>query len=341
MESDTLVSLILAVEDLYYVLYARLAIEVGNVQLCTSFDLDIRGMSGKDVVLLPDPERLLDILAACKKFVDSPRICQVLNEEIIKQHQEKFMQENIQRYRDSEDNNATGINWQVVENDDELGYRRHIREMINDPDSEFQKWKGLNPVFKMAPNEILAFLSEKYLSATPREVSTGVNTPSSALPFVDPTNMDPFIWETKTIRAHRQATLAILESRCVGEVRREQDKEGTGTHLMDYVKEKKCICFNTCSCAHDCTYDVERPCPCAERMMRALQLEESDQSLGQQCTILAEVIFEGLVAMKKEATMDDMCRDLLLGIELFYKEVWKKRSSQAEKHNRNQDGNGN
>ncbi|KAL1970444.1 hypothetical protein VTN77DRAFT_4088 [Rasamsonia byssochlamydoides] len=319
MGSDTIVTLILAIEDLYYVLYARLVIEIGNVQLCSSFNLDIRRLSGKDIIVLPEPSHLLAILNICKGVLDARQVCQVLNEEIIEQHQEEFVQQAIKKYRDM-----------GRQPDDVLGYRRHVRKLINDPDSGFsQEWRGLNPVYQMAPKEILAILSEKYLSVTPREKPAG-NVVSLDLPFIDPNTVDPGIWEQKIIRAHRQATLAILEGKSVGEVRREDDR---GCNLMDYVKEKKCVCFSFCSCARECTKDAERLCPCAERMMRGLLVEQSGQTFAERCRMLAEVVFEGLSAVKREASEDEMASELTLGLELFKKEVLKHRQAKNETRN--------
>lgn len=315
MVSDNIVTLIFAIEDLYYVLYARLAIEIGNVQLCSSFNLDIRGLSGKDAVVLPEPRHLLAILNICKEVLDARQVCQVLNEEILKRHQEEFVQQAIKEYSDM-----------GRQPDDMFGYRRHIRELVNDPTSRFsQQWRGLNPVYQMAPKEILAILSEKYLSATSPEKRAD-NAVALELPFVDPNTVDPDVWERRTVRAHRQATLAILEGKSVGEVRREADE---GFNAMDYVKEQKCVCFGFCSCAEECTRDAERLCPCAERVMRALVVEQAGQNFGQQGSLLAEVVFEGLSAVRRDASKYDMARELTPGLDLFKNEVVKLREART------------
>lgn len=308
--------MIKAVEDLYYVLYARLAIETGNVQLCSSFNLDIRRLSGRDTFQLPEPSHLILILRACKDVLEVPEVCKVLDAEIVTQHQEDFVRRAMANF---EEKGHTA--------NDLLGYRRYIMSLIEQGDSEFcQNWRGLNPVYQMAPGEILAMLSEKYLSVAAVEKNSNYATDEN-LPFIDRERVDPDEWERQIILDNRQATWAKLEGKSVGEMRREDERRP----LLDYVKEYKCICLSFCSCANDCTNDVERPCPCAERMMRILLAEQSTsprgQAFGQRCADLAALVFEGLASVYRGAHGSEMAMELKSALDLFKREVLNERRS--------------
>lgn len=320
--SNSLLTLIKTIEGLYYVLYARLTIEIANVHLCSSFDLDIRRMSGKDSLLLPEPSHLYAILRAFKDFLRSPDICSVLDREIIKQHQEDFVHRAVEK--------TTQMGHAP---DDLVGYRRHILKLVSDPNSPFcRRWRGLYPIYQMAPGEILAILSEKYLSVEPRQMNLNSEAGTRELPFIDPERVDPDLWEREIIQDNRQATWAKLEGKSVGEMRREDKRRP----LVDYVRERKCICFSFCSCANECTNKVERPCPCAERMMRILLAEQDPGSYGltfpEHCNELAEVAFEGLAAIHRGAeNLDDaVAIEVKFSLDLFEKEVAHHRDAAAK-----------
>ncbi|KAJ9207884.1 hypothetical protein DTO164E3_170 [Paecilomyces variotii] len=310
--SNSIPTLIKTIEDCYYVLYARLAIEMGNVQLCASFNLDIRRLSGRDTMTLPEPSHLYLILRACKEVLEAPEVCKVLDAEIVKQHQEEFVRRAMAEFEQKE-HTANDL----------LGYRRYITSLIEQEDSEFSRtWRGLNPVYQMAPGEILAMLSEKYLSVEPVKKNSTLATRD--LPFIDRERVNPDAWEREIILDNRQATWAKLEGKSVGEMRREDERRP----LLDYVKECKCICFSFCSCATECTNNVERLCPCAERMMRILLAEGSsprDQAFGQRCADLAALVFEGLASVYRGAHGSEMAMELKSALDLFKREVLNER----------------
>ncbi|KAN0080923.1 Protein phosphatase 2C (PP2C)-like domain containing protein, partial [Elaphomyces granulatus] len=306
--SNSVPTLIKTVEDLYYVLYARLVIEMSNVQLCSSFDLDIRCTNGMDRFFLPEPKHLYAIFCSCKDVLDSPQVCKELDKEIIRQHQERFIRKAIRK--------STGTNASSNASDS-TGYRRYIMQLTSDPNSPFcQKWRGLNPVFQMAPGEILAVLSEKYLSVTPRE--RRISNALKHFPFLDWESVDSGIWERKAIEAHRQATLAMLEGKSVGDKRREDYNRP----LIEYVRERKCVCYGFCACAKRCTQNAERLCPCAERTMSIfLSLDPEELPFGSRCTILAEIIFDGFSKVPREDANTEIAEEVQFALDIFEREI--------------------
>jgi hypothetical protein len=303
--SNSIPTLIKIVEDLYYVLYARLVIEMSNVQLCSSFNLDIRRKAGMDRFFLPEPKHLYAIFCSCKDVLDSPEVCKELDKEIIKQHQERFIRETARRSTDMKASDYAG---------DSTGYRRYIMQLTSDPNSPLcQKWRGLNPVFQMAPGEILAVLSEKYLSVTPRE--RRISNALKHFPFLDWESVDSELWERKAIEAHRQAALAMLEGKSVGDKRREDFNRP----LIDYVRERKCVCYGFCACAKRCTHDAERLCPCAERTMSIfLSLDPEELPFASRCTILAEIIFDGF---SKVDASTEIAEEVQFALDIFEREI--------------------
>ncbi|KAI9043797.1 uncharacterized protein KD926_002687 [Aspergillus affinis] len=108
--------------------------------------------------------------------------------------------------------------------DDLPGYRRDIMSVASDSSSPFrQKWTNGTLLYDMPPEEVLTVLSEKYLALTPKVIFLD-KLPKSELPFVNSELADPEVWERELIKDHRQATLAKLEGKSVGDVRREDDR---------------------------------------------------------------------------------------------------------------------
>lgn len=314
VRSSSLVELKEVVEDLYYAVYSRLIAEMANVELCSSFTVHIRRMSAKDSIGLPEPSHMYKIFLSCKEILDSPKICSGLNKHTIQMCQEGFIR------RVAEKISQTGFSY-----DDILGYRRHIvKEVANECSPFCHKWLPLSVVYRMPPAEILASLSEKYLSIVPKGAISD-EVPVSKLPFVNPDTIRPDIWEHQVINDHRQATLAKLEGKSIGDTRREDDER----RLLDFAKERKCVCASTCTCAYECTLDVERPCPCAPRMIRIMlatrRQDPGAQPLGARCSGLAKALFDGLAVINREVSDTEMVEELGRSLRLLEEEIQKER----------------
>lgn len=314
MRSVSLPELKEMVENLYYAVYARLIAEMANVELCSSFTVDIRRVSAKDTIALPEPSHMYKIFLSCKEILDSSSICSELNKHTIQVCQEGF----IRRVGNRMSHGSIPL-------DDLLGYRRHILNEVSNELSPFcQKWRRLSVVYRMPAAEVLAVLSEKYLSIMPKS-AVSEEIPVSDLPFINPDTIRPDVWECQIIQDHRQATLAKLEGKSIGDIRR----ENSGRRLLDFVKERKCVCPSTCTCAPECTMDVERPCPCAPRMMRIMVAKRrrgpGAQPLGVRCSGLAKAIFDGLAVINRQVGDSEMVEELGRALQLLEEEIQKER----------------
>ncbi|KKZ62166.1 hypothetical protein EMCG_03304 [[Emmonsia] crescens] len=169
MAQDSTAQLLQTIEDLFYALHARLSIEIANVQLSESFQLDIHSQTGlmrQNGYLavasaagqyLPVPDHIKTIFQACKRLLTSEDICGILDQEIIRMHQAAYVQQAVEAYV------ANNKNRGYCHPDDVLGYRRHVEMVALDPSSPFaRQWIGLNPIYKHAPGMVLATLSNKY-----------------------------------------------------------------------------------------------------------------------------------------------------------------------------------
>ncbi|KAA8643591.1 hypothetical protein EYZ11_011276 [Aspergillus tanneri] len=317
--TDSLVELIDAVEGLYYAIYSRLIMEIANVDLSSCFHLSLQRMASKDASALPEPSHLSRILCLCKEILELPTVCRDINSALVKQHQHEYVRHSVDR--------VGNIGFCL---DDLLGYRRYILGVATNDSSAFrQKWSDADLMYEMPPEEILAILSEKYLAIASKMVFQ--DEPStSELPFVNPEKVDPEIWEQELIKDHRQATLAKLEGKCLGEVRRDDDRR----RLSDYMKEQKCICRSSCSCAWDCTLDPERRCPCAERLMRIMLAKRrkgpGSRHFGVRCSSLAKAIFQGVSCIRRDVDDYEIAVELDRALLLFTEEVQKQRVAAAK-----------
>ncbi|KAH8431865.1 uncharacterized protein LDX57_009516 [Aspergillus melleus] len=317
--SDSIANLIDAVEGLYYALFARLIMEMANVDLCSCFHLNLHGMTGKASCTLPEPTHLFKILLFCKRMLESPAICLHIHKELVRQHQSEYVRRAISRFE------SMGVFL-----DDLLGYRRDIMSVASDSSSAFrQKWTNGILLYDMPPEEVLTVLSERYLALTPK-VTFQDELPTSELPFVNSELADPEVWERELIKDHRQATLAKLEGKSVGDVRRVDERR----RLSDYVKENKCICRSSCTCAWDCTLDPERPCPCAERQMRVLLVKRrkgvSPREFGARCSSLAKAIFQGISCLRRDVEDQEIAKEFDRALLLFAEEIQKQRLTTAK-----------
>lgn len=344
--SSSLPQLKEVVENLYYAVYSRLVVEMANVDLCASFTVSIRCMTAKDVFALPEPGQMYKIFLACKEILDSPSIHSHLNTATIHACQKGFFHRLATKFSitpgfssgnsSSNDNNDDENN---DDDDDTMSYRRHIISEISSGIPPFcNKWLRLSAVYHMPSVQVLALLSEKYLSIMPKAPITG-EIPVSDLPFVNPDTIRPDVWERQIIQDHRQATLAKLEGKSIGDIRREDSDSSSSAsssaRLMGFAKERKCVCASTCTCASDCTLDVERPCPCAPRMMRVLLAGRrrgpgaAALAFGARCSGLAKAIFDGLAVMCREVSEAEVVKELGRSLVLLEEEVHKERAAAA------------
>lgn len=171
-------------------------------------------------------------------------------------------------------------------------------------------------------------MSEKYLTIMP-QVSATEDFPAIELPFIDRDSIQPEIWQRENVLDNRQATLAKLEGRSVGDMRRDDSRR----RLLDFVKEKKCICRSSCSCATDCTMDVVLPCPCSERILCIAQAKRyeraGEQDFGPRCGSLARAFFEGLAMVGREVAHYELVAELHRAMQLFEELVGKQRQAAA------------
>ncbi|KAL5333494.1 hypothetical protein BJX70DRAFT_392151 [Aspergillus crustosus] len=314
--SNSITDLIDNTETLYYALYASLIMEIAAADLCASFTLEIRRLVVKSAFVLPEPNQLCRILFLCKLTLDDPSVCENLNVELVKQHQKEYIRCGIEKLP------VAGF---IL--DDLVGYRRYALTLINNQTSEFcQRWIRPSVLYQMPPEEVLTLQSEKYLAFTPKSTVQRV-APALNLPFIDLKTVHPDIRQRDLILDHRQATLAKLEGKCIGEVRRKDGRR----RLIDLVRERKCICRSVCICSLECTQDVERCCPCAERMLSLMVAKRRNSvgplPFGPRCSALARAIFHGVASIRLDADDKEISAELDRATMIFAEEIRKQRSA--------------
>ncbi|KAL2821730.1 hypothetical protein BDW59DRAFT_174085 [Aspergillus cavernicola] len=312
--SNSITDLVANTENLYYALYARLIMEIASADLCSSFTLGFRRMPINNSFVLPEPSQLCKILFVCKHILDDRTVCLNPNKALIKQHQNEYIRRAVDKIH--------GAGFIL---DDFVGYRPYALSIVNDEFSEFcRKWSKSSALYQMPPGEVLTLQSEKYLSFSPK-AAVQEAVPALNLPFIDQHTVNPDIWERELILDNRQATLAKLEGKCIGETRRQDDRR----RLIDLVRERKCICRPVCSCAWDCTLEVERQCPCSERML-SLMVAKRRRSVGPlpfgpRCSALAKAIFQGVASIRIDADDVELSAEMDRAILIFTEEIRKQR----------------
>lgn len=320
MTSRSIGVLIETAEKLFYVLQARLIMEMATVELCSSFTVSVHHLTIDDTFVLPHPRQMYKIMFAFKEMLDAPDVCSILDKEVLKQYEEEF----IERAVLDVVANGPGVS-------DFLGFRSCIMGAIADPTSSFnRKWNTLTDVYKMPPADVLLTHSEKYMSILPKtDVQHDIAT--ADLPFANTDGIHPDKKDRERVLAYRTATLAKLEGTTVGDIRRDNGRAS----LIQLVSEKKCICLYTCTCAKDCTNIVERNCPCSERLLRILLSQGRETPgrapFGVRCGSLARVVFESLVAMKSENDDQELTAEVDWATQLFEHEVWVQRQFATKK----------
>lgn len=315
IRTDSLGTLIEIVENLYYVLYSRLVLELANIELSSLFEITTRPWTAYHEFVLPASDHLYRILVAFKDILDAPSMCEAIRTDLVTYYQESYIHRMATHDSVKED---------VL--DDILGFRRYAVSVISDKNSAyFVKWNSLIPFFDSISPKLLAILAEKYLTHTPKFLLE-YDIPLSKLPFAYNRKLDLAAWERERQFDHRIATLAKLEGRVVGEERRDDYRLG----LLTLVKQEKCICISICSCALACTYDVERPCPCSERHLR-IMLARRRQDTGTsdfmtRANTLGRAFFEGLAVLNPDTKARHLSTELRFAFENFQLEIQKERA---------------
>ncbi|GLA23166.1 hypothetical protein AnigIFM63326_006795 [Aspergillus niger] len=222
--STKIAPLVECVEKLYHALYARLVMELVVVDLCSCFKIEVSRVSSHNNFMLPEPRHLYNIFLACKQVLDSSTVCRFFKKDFVQNYQATFIHRAV-----------TKLNSMPFVMDDLIGYRRFALGIIDNPDSPFrQRWAGSGLIYHMPPPRVLIVHSEKYMSFTPRQTYQFM-IPQQPLPFIQRHNADPTFMENARTSDHRQAALAMLEGKTVGDLR----NEGTIQQLIEYAKRRK------------------------------------------------------------------------------------------------------
>lgn len=310
------------VENLFYTLYSTIELELACIELCSLFKISGRLTTTHEKFYLPEPKHLYRIFLSFKDVLDSPLICEnsrsTVVQDLVLQYQESHIRGLMLK------GSVRGFN-----KDDLLGYRRYAQNIVSERTSVYsQKWNQLIRFFDAIPSEVIAVMSEKYFILAPKEVPEEDIT-AAELGFVDPKVANPITGERDIILDHRMASLAALEGRSVGEVRRDDPK----VRLMSIVKYHKCICTSSCFCAEKCTKDVERWCPCAERHLR-LMMARRRKGTGRfnfatRVNNIARFCFQGLAGLRWDVSDHLLVAELGAIFDMFDVEVMKERSGVA------------
>lgn len=312
LENGSVIDFILAIEDLYSCLYARLVVEIGLVHFCSSFVGNGQRRRSKTQPQLPDSEHIYSILTMCKSALEDESICSAFDNRMINYHQKYYVVEMTRKYRM---HGTLPL--------DHTGFRAHVYEAILDPRSHsFRHWCQIYPVLGHLPIDILAFLAEKYIPMYPRTSYKYENvTFKSPGPYESVENVAA--WAENMKCAHRMCALARIEGKAIGQLRREENS----FNIARYAREQKCICLDVCSCSRLCTRSGNTRCPCSGRWMRGYHLYKPDceATFREKSTAMGELTYESLVALKHDLPHHLACRELAAGINIIREEMIKQR----------------
>lgn len=309
-EKGSVIDFIFAIEDLYSCLYARLDIEIGLIHFGSSFVTNGQKRRSKGQPQLPEPDHIYSILAMCKAALEDESICSAFDDRMNSYHQCYYVAEMTRRYR--------------VQGNlpfDHTGFRAHIYETIEGPRSHaFRHWCQIYPVLGRLDVDILALLSEKYICMYPRTNLKYGHTASSAAGPYDCTEKVAS-WAENMKCAHRMCALARIEGKAVGQLRREENS----FNILRYASEEKCICLDVCSCSRLCTRSGNTRCPCSARWIRGFHLYQPDYeaTFREKSTVMGELTYESLVALKRDLPEQLIYRELLAGISIIREEMIK------------------
>ncbi|EED17061.1 conserved hypothetical protein [Talaromyces stipitatus ATCC 10500] len=320
LENGEVIDFIFAIEELYHCLYARLETEIALLHFCSSFVNSGVKRWSKSLSQLPEPEHVYAILTTCKSVLEDKSVCSELDDRMIRYHQGHYVEDMKRRYQEE---GKLPLDY--------TGYRAHIYQTIGNSGSQaFRHWCQIYPVLQYLPIDVLSFLSEKYIPMYPRtdhnyEYHT-FNTPGQ----YDPAQ-DVAAWAENMKCAHRMCSLARIEGKAVGQLRREQED----FNIFRYAAEEKCICLDICSCSWLCTRSGNTRCPCSSRWIRGIHLYEPYYEAGfrEKTTVIGELTYESLVALKRQLPDYLVRRELLAGINITREEMIKQRTvTQQARH---------
>lgn len=258
----------------------------------------------------PDPNHVYTILNVCRKVLEEEDVCSAFDDRLVSYHKRHYVEEMTRRYK---------VDGTLPL--DLTGYRAHVSKTVEDTaSSAYRHWCQIYPELQHLTVDLLAFLSEKYLPIYPctvRKQYEGI--------FKTPTaNYEAAAtWEEKMICAHRLCSLAKIQGKAVGELRREEEDFS----VVRYAREQKCICLDICACSRLCTRSGSTLCPCSGRWVRGIIIHQSDSraSLCDKSTIMGELTYESLATLKREVSDDVVKRELLGGINIIREEMIKRR----------------
>lgn len=294
-------------ENLYYSLYARVVIELANIELCATWP-DSRVLQSRRAFLLPEADHLYRIVLAFKEVLDDPLVCPRLRMETALHFEQSYITQVV------DSSESTDYSPQ-----ESLGYRLHVMTILADRDGPFcTKWKTLIPFFNVIPSRTMAMLSEKYLAVAPVTIIPD-DVPFDQLPFIDPNKTNKADRDNDFTKDQRMMALAALEGTTIGE-ERHKDPQSRIYHL---TKQGKCVCFGVCRCSKDCTRDVLHDCPCAERHVRIMTIKRGlyykwpDCAFSTSAGTMTRMYFHGLAALKRSVPNRHITQELLRAFELM------------------------
>lgn len=300
--------LIDTVENLYYALYARITIELASIELCGSYRIDTSALRIELPFLMPEADHLYRIVLAFKEVLDSPEICAILRKDVITYFQQGYINQVTKKRSQDE-----------FPFFDPLGYRPFAMRTVSYRHGSYcEKWRRLIPFFNSIPAETMATMSEKYLTMTPVTIPPN-DIPSENLPWIYPEQVGMAVWDTEIVKDYRLSDIAKKMGTTIGE---ERKKESIPS-LYHLVRQKKCICNSICGCSLECTLEVQRACPCAERHVRimatkrGLAYRRNGPSFAATASTTARMFFDGLAELKRDVKAADIANELNHAFELF------------------------
>lgn len=318
VNDNSLINLLRSMRRLYCVAYARLNIEIENIKLCDSYQLDIRCMTSNRDEYLPEPSHLILICQACKMALETDDILDLLGREA----------EKVDRYQEDYVRHAVEIPTFGRKHISKIfDYHNHVQNVVSDRNSIIYKKMGdLPDTKKVTPEKVVARLSETYLNLHLKNKSLQLEYDTQRMVRASRRRTPPSIgWEEeKHILAHREAALAMVNGQVAGEFRR---TEGTWA-MMQYVRENLCVCGAHCSCARVCTLESNRLCPCSARIsaLHSNDRPMNKRSFAKKCSRVALAVFEGLCMGRRDVGPSELQAELKTGWNVFHEEMVRFRA---------------
>lgn len=282
---------------------------------------------------LPEPMFMLDLFNTFKRILESDEVCKALDKSIKEHIGAPYIHELA-------DHHATEL---FNKEPEVFQYYEKVRAVLQ-PEEPIPS-HGLHGVCRMVPETIFAVVGEKYSKEfLPAYFVTraervyrgsvldikGIDSKDVERPdytaftqedreFVEPEDVGDEIWEWHNVLAHRARALAKLEGKSIGEVRR--DENDSPHALMQFVRERRCICTSQCSCAVACTDDPVRFCPHAEKQMVVVCSKQRLEQISDICDMMAEIgitlLFQIKDTYRQEGIDDLMDNTVLTAIDRF------------------------